>query len=357
MESGRVSLRRSSQRGTAAAALTSTTNMPPGLAPVATPAGDDSRPFPARSALVDDRGVAFLEFRRQLTPRYGIVWTHLGLGYAALVATGLLMTFTAATLPVWLRVSAGALLFGLAHAFIQLFFHEAAHFNLAPDRTANDRLANACIGALYGLEIGGYRVIHFEHHRRLGTTMDPERSYFDPLNMRFVAEAALAVKVLRVLPWRRTFGALAVREAGRPMPGARRQRVIAIALHLSILTGAALTGHVAVAVSWALGLVSVMPLLASLRQLLEHRSESADSAIDYSRVDHGSVNRLFGDGPFAITFGGAGFNRHLLHHWEPQISYTRLRELESYLLRTSAAAAVEARHGTYWSTFWDLLTW
>jgi len=33
-------------------------------------------------------------------------------------------------------------------------------------------------------------------------------------------------------------------------------------------------------------------------------------------------DRLFGDDFFSCTFGGAGFNRHLLHHWEPQISYT-----------------------------------
>lgn len=79
--------------------------------------------------------------------------------------------------------------------------------------------------------------------------------------------------------------------------------------------------------------------------------------IDYSTQPHGAVNRLFGDGPLASTLGGAGFNRHLLHHWEPQISYTRLRELEVYLLRTDAAEGVRMRQSTYLETFWALVSW
>src|SRR5205085_2950295 len=106
---------------------------------------------------------------------------------------------TAAVAPAWLRVAVGALLLGFGQAFIQLFFHEAAHYNLAPGRERNDRLANLFVGAIHGLEIGAYRLVHFEHHRRLGTAMDSERSYFDPLNMRFLAEALLGVKGLRVL--------------------------------------------------------------------------------------------------------------------------------------------------------------
>ena len=46
----------------------------------------------------------------------------------------------------------------------------------------------------------------------------------------------------------------------------------------------------------------------------------------YCAACHGTSAK--GDGPLASTLGGAGFNRHLLHHWEPKISYTRFRELE-----------------------------
>jgi len=327
-------------------------------APVTTPAGDVSVSFLKRAALVDDRGVPFATFRAQLQPRYWVVWTHIALGYGALVLTALAVVLTASILPAWLRVGLGAVLFGLAHAFLQLFFHEAAHFNVAPKRAQNDRLANVFVGSLSGLEIAAYRVVHFEHHRRLGTKMDTERSYFDPLNMRFFAEALLGVKILRVLTRREPLARpTSAGRTERPSSAVWRQRAAAMVVHASILAGSVLTGHFALALAWVIGTFSVMPLLAALRQLLEHRSESADSRLDYTQVDHGAVNRLFGDGPLASTFGGAGFNRHLLHHWEPQISYTRLHELEEYLLRTPAAPDVRARRSTYWRTFWNLVSW
>ena len=67
------------------------------------------------------------------------------------------------------------------------------------------------------------------------------------------------------------------------------------------------------------------------------------------------MNRLFGDGPLASTVGSAGFNRHAIHHWEPQLSYTRLADLEAYLLRTDAAPLVRERQTSYADTFLRLL--
>jgi fatty acid desaturase len=314
--------------------------------------GDQSTAFLKRSALVDDAGLAYRDFRLLLTPRYGVVWSQLALGYVALIVVGAAVVTTASVAPGWLRVIIGALLIGFLQAQIQLFFHEAAHYNLAPGRERNDRLANLCVGAIHGLEIGAYRIVHFEHHRRLGTKMDSERSYFDPLNLRFVAEAMLGIKGLKVLSRRETLSPTA--SVAR---AARRQRIIAAVIHLGIVGVALSLEQYALAVAWTLGTLSVMPLFASLRQLLEHRSEHADASIDYATTDHGAVNRLFGDGPLASTLGAAGFNRHLLHHWEPQISYTRLRELEAYLLRTDAAPGIKERQSTYLQTFWELVAW
>ena len=316
-------------------------------------ADDQSVAFLKRKELVNDDGLTFREFRRGLTPRFGIVWSHLALGYLALLVIGAGVVATTALAPAWLRVAFGALLFGFAQAFIQLFLHEAAHYNFAPGRERNDRLANVFIGAIHGLEIGAYRVVHFEHHRRLGTMQDSERSYFDPLNMRFCAEALVGIKGLRVL---RRRGAIVARASAKSAL-ASRQKIAAAVIHLGIVAGAVATEQYALALAWILGTLSVMPLFVSLRQLLEHRSEDADAHVDYATVDHGAVNRLFGDGPLASTLGGAGFNRHLLHHWEPQISYTRLGEVERYLMRTDAAQALQERRSTYLETFWALVTW
>jgi fatty acid desaturase len=317
------------------------------------PPESDGLEFLHRASLTDRDGVTFREFRRRLTPRYGLVWTHLGMGYAALGAVGAAVVLTAGTAPLAARVAVGALLFGFVQAFIQLFFHEAAHYNLARGRERNDRLANLFVGALHGLEISSYRMVHFEHHRRLGTTTDTERTYFDPLNMRFFARALLGAKALEVLTSRDA----TVSRGPVNRAAAWRQRVLAVVIHGAVAGGALLAGEPALAAAWTLGTLSVMPLFVALRQLLEHRSESADARVDYTTVNHGAVNRLFGDGLLASTLGGAGFNRHLLHHWEPQISYTRLRELERYLDGTPAAEALARHRGTYWQTFWALVSW
>jgi fatty acid desaturase len=316
--------------------------------------GDSSVAFLKRGALVDDAGLVFKEFRRTLSPRFAVVWTQLALGYVALGVVAIAMVLAKAFAPAWLLVTGATLLFGFFQAYIQLFFHEAAHYNLAPGRDRNDALANVFVGALHGLEIENYRVVHFEHHRRLGTTMDSERTYFDPLNMRFFATALLGIKALGVLSRR---GDLVSLTRNAPVGRQWRQRVTAAAIHLGIVIVAWFGGERAVAIAWTIGTVSVMPLFVALRQLLEHRSEDADAAVDYATSDHGAVNRLFGEGPVASTMGGAGFNRHLLHHWEPQISYTRLGELERYLMRTDAAAPLNARRSTYWETFRALVTW
>jgi fatty acid desaturase len=316
---------------------------------------DQSTAFLRRWELVDDTGRHYRDFRKLLTPRWGLVWSQLALGYVALILVGLGVTLAGDVLPYWARIGLGAVLFGVFQAYIQLFLHEAAHYNFAPGRDRNDLLANVFIGAIHGLEIGAYRLVHFEHHRRLGTTMDSERAYFDPLNMRFLAEALLGIKGLEVLTRRE--GVLETSAAKLSSAAIWRQRSLAAVIHLAVIGTAVAARQYALAIAWAGGTLSVMPLFVALRQLLEHRSEHADAHLDYSTVDHGAVNRLFGDGPVASTLGGAGFNRHLLHHWEPQISYTRMRELEEYLLRTSAAEGIRKRQTTYWRTFWTLITW
>lgn len=100
----------------------------------------------------------------------------------------------------------------------------------------------------------------------------------------------------------------------------------------------------------------MFPFFAALRPLLEHRDEKASFVVDYRRNDHGAYTRLFGDDPFSATFGGAGFNKHLLHHWEPRVSYTRLRELERFLADTQMQPIMKARRSSYGETLRRLFT-
>jgi len=108
------------------------------------------------------------------------------------------------------------------------------------------------------------------------------------------------------------------------------------------------------ALSWMLGIGFVFPFLGATRQLLEHRRPDADDRADYTRSDHGTYTRLFAGGLFGSTFGAAGFNRHLLHHWEPQVSYTNLPELEEFLAQTPMRGVMDTHRSTYLRAAWQL---
>lgn len=300
-----------------------------------------------RDTLVSRAGVRYNDFKRSLTPRYGHVWFELLCGHIALILTtvGIVTAYRDWPSLAALIIVVGAMSFGYGLAFIVLFFHEAAHYNIARDRALNDRLANIFIGLFLGQSVGAYRSTHFDHHRFLGMPTDTEHTYFDPLNVTFIAESLTGLKTLKRLAARNQ--AAGAGTGSLLVPGAL--------LHLSIVALALRLGHWPLAVAWTLAVVIVFPFLAALRQLLEHRSEQAKPEVNYSVVPHGAVNRMFGSGPVASTFGGAGFNRHMLHHWEPQISCTRLRDLERFLRDTPAAHVMEQGTTSYASIFLRLM--
>ncbi len=317
-------------------------------------------PLSLKSTLVDDRGVAYREFRRSLTPRWTRIWLEIGAAYAVLAATLIALVLSSPDLPWAIPAAlAGAAVIGYTLQYLNNFFHEAAHYNLAPGRSRNDHLTNLLMGWLFASSIALYRRTHFQHHRALGTTEDSENSYFDALGIRYLAGGLFGVKVVRSLRrWGQVQRSLEARasgssprrtDRGSPGSGSRPSSTWGSPPCWSTV------GSPAAAAAWLAGLLVVFPFLASLRQLLEHRSEEASASVDYTVVDHGAVNRLFGDGPLASTLGSAGFNRHALHHWEPQVSYTRLEDIERYLLRTPIADAVRDRQTSYRDTFLRLL--
>jgi fatty acid desaturase len=316
----------------------------------------DDIPISLKGELVDDRGVTYRDFRRELTPRWGRVWLELGGAYLllALVLTGIVLADPGWPAALFVAIG-GGIVIGYTIHFINCFFHEAAHYNVLPGRRFNDVGTNVLMGWMFGSSIALYREIHWQHHRALGTTMDSENSYFDALGLGYLVQGLTGLKGLRTLrQYRKTESTSA--EPGAA-PRSRRLAWLAISaiVNLALAGGLVLLGSPAAAAAWLIGLLVVFPFVASLRQLLEHRSEDADPHADYREVDHGAVNRLFGDGPLASTVGSAGFNRHAIHHWEPQLSYTRLADVEDYLLRTQAAPLIRERQTSYADTFLRLL--
>lgn len=312
------------------------------------------------STLVDTSGRRYVDFRRTLRPRWGVVWGSLLAGHVSLtifvVAIVLLGNSGPVRVPVVIGLGiAGGIAIGFCLHYLTTYLHEGAHYNLAPDRRVSDRLTNAFVGSFVGMDVRAYRKVHFDHHRYLGTTRDPERSYFLPLDSRFLLEGITGIRLVRALK--------EYRELMRRKPTAGETGrsaslgpvfLVACAVNGSIVGLALWRGAFALAISWVLGQLVFLPLINTVRQVLEHRSEFAEDGTDYRRVPHGPVNRLFGGGPFATVFGSAGFNRHLLHHWDPSVSFTRLAEVERFLMRTEVAPLLRHRQTTYYRAWRQL---
>ena len=283
-----------------------------------------------RSRVDAETAGEYAAFRNGLVADYAKICRDLASGHVALAATvagvGLIGP---------IAVPVGAMLVGFFIAFLQLFIHEAAHYGLAADRRTNDLIANRLICWQVGTDIASYRATHWEHHRSLGTSKDTEVSYRNSLDPGFLAAMLTGIHALRVFVSRKEAPAKGKDRKPRPL-------LLGMAVHSCLIAGLVLLGWWPAAVAWLAGMGIFFPFFATLRQLLEHRP--ADGS-------EGAVTRLFGDDVFSRMFGGAGFNRHMLHHLEPQVSYTRLAELEKYLMATSASAELNARRSSYWSAF------
>lgn len=305
-----------------------------------------------KANLKDHTGCTLKEFKKTLKARWVTVWTELLSGHLALIIC-ILLTIKLEHIRSFLLpfvIIFSAFIFGFIHAYIQLFFHEAVHGNIVKNRKLNDFLANLLIGIFIGQDVKIYRSIHFIHHQKHGTIEDSEHTYFDPLNMRFIISALTGIKVMKVLLSRKN-----TLNTSSKTSRNYKQLFLGISLHAVLLSWAILSGHFVLALSWVIGMGIVMPFFGAVRQVLEHRDFNAKNDLDYYTIPHGPTNRLFGDSLLARIFGAAGFNRHLIHHWEPQVSYTQLPALEKFLLKTEAADWIRSHQTTYTATFLQLI--
>jgi fatty acid desaturase len=205
------------------------------------------------------------------------------------------------------------------------------------------------------MDVRSYRQVHWSHHAHFGGPMDTEISYRDPLNLRFLTESLLGVRALKVVMLRNK-----LQRGGAAKPAKSRSKTGFFVLAGGIVFNAVCLGallylHAGAAIfSWICGVLVFFPFFGALRQLLEHRGELPGPAGTRADVICSATNRIFGDGVLASTLGAAGFNRHLLHHWDPRVSYTNLRELENFLLETYAGSWLREQRTTYWRTFRNL---
>lgn len=303
-----------------------------------------------KASLVDVAGRTYAGFRSSLQPVWPVVARDFVFGYLMLAASAMLVVAATNVYPslgsLWAVI--GALLIGFWLAYIQLFLHEAAHFNLCPDRRWNDRLANLLVGVWVATDIHEYRRIHWDHHRFLGQPSDTERSYFSPLGWKFLLESMFLVGAIRVVVLRR--GKLRDKPARTATRGARgfAMPAAAILVHSLVVVACIWQGQIELALAWLAGNLMVYPLFGASRQLLEHRDSVASAEVDYSIEPHGKLTRSFKAGPFGSFFGGAGFRWHDIHHFDPELSYTNLARVDAYLQGCDAAKAARGKRRSYW---------
>jgi fatty acid desaturase len=303
----------------------------------------------------------WLNFRPTLRPRYGKVWLEISLCLLMMIGGFIAHLLLTARFGNALGMEIGivfAIWIGFWLNALLTFGHEAAHYNLSPSRTRNDLLADWTIWLFFPQTTKAYRKSHWQHHLHLGDPEDTEISYHNCLSPWFLTKALTGIYLISLVI-RYVFGqkgktATYPDAPPNPRPALKAAALVApvraLTIH-GIFVSAALYLHCyASAITWLVAAALVFPFLATVRQVLEHRSADAACATDFHVVNHGPVNRLFGKNFFSRFYGAAGFNRHLLHHWDPTVSYTRFDEMESFFSGTSMSPQLTNARSTYLSS-------
>ena len=231
-----------------------------------------------------------------------------------------------------------------------LLVHEGAHFHLAKNRSINDLLSNMFAGIFVATDTKTYRLIHNKHHQELGTNLDPENSYSEEFDFTWVWSALLGIRVLKTLSKRQKI---------ENSPKQLFMLILSLIFHstmIVVLSTIAFT----VALVWILGYFIFMPFFGSLRNVLEHKYEMKfieDSTIvKMVGSDLNHTTRMFTKSIFSKLFGVVGFDRHLIHHWDPSIPAINLKYVHSFFLTTELEPMLKALPTTYSRAFLRLIS-
>lgn len=304
--------------------------------------------------VADSKGTAYANFRNNLHPRYSKVWFDITKGYFFLLLISGATIFLSNQFYSfwWIIVIISCMLIGYVAAYLALFIHEAGHYNIHPDKKINDRLASIFLCLPFGLSLKSYRKIHWQHHVHLGTPEDTEVSYFYALSKMFLLETLTGIHLLRTIMRKENSSVLTKEQVQQ----SRLMLLAGLVLHIIIVSSAILTGNWPFAIAWMLGFGIIFPFFATIRQILEHRDELAHHATNFNKQQHGKVSRLFVHTIISSSFGSAGFTRHMIHHWDPIISYTRLKDIEEFLLTCDKTASIiQSSRTTYTKVFKKLI--
>ena len=300
--------------------------------------------------VINSEGLSYITFKKTLKPDYFKTWVYIMLGLLCLTALLFIFVLIENIIPGWylLTIPVFSILTGFTIAFINLFVHEAGHYYLCPDKKVNDLLANIFLCSWTGIHIKVYRKIHWLHHQHLATDSDPENSYFNVLSGKFIFETFSGIHALRII-LRKNDNEVLEKEL--------RKRSIQMLLAGLIINGILLFvaiwfNNYQLVIVWILAMLVFFPFFASIRQLIEHRDELAASDNAFYISPKRKISRLFTDGIFSNLFGPAGFNKHMIHHWDPILPFTALGKVEEFLAGCDKTKEIIQRSKTtYFAAF------
>lgn len=291
---------------------------------------------------------------RLSTPRSLLAIAQTGLLVAAAVALAVL------TWPSpWMLLS--IVVIATAQHALFILAHEAAHYRLLANRTANDLVGRA-IGMTSGISMCTYRVTHRLHHNNLYTALDPDTAIHGgyPRGKAYLWKK-LAEDICGLNAWKTFayfFGSPAINDDApgeiRPLndtspelrAAARRDRWWVVGFHVAApllaLAVGGTTGLLVYAVLWVLPMVTVLQPILRLRAICEHGAVtdlSSPLTAARSNNTHGSLlNWLARAALFPHHV-----NYHLEHHLYPAVPHYHLPRLHALLREKGALQGAEVR--------------
>lgn len=305
--------------------------------------------------VVNDNGVSYAEFRKKLVVKFRITWFHILSGFFVIALIFFLSDYVIQKFITWrwLLIPLSALSLGFWIAYLNLFIHEAGHFYIHPHKKTNDILANIILCSWVGMDIKVYRKMHWQHHLYLSSPSDMETSYFHPLTPGFLLETFTGIHLLRLIVKKTNKNILDKTLAFR----ARRMLLAGFLINLFIVSFFIYINHWWMSIAWILAMIIFFPFFATVRQVMEHRDDLAKNEIHFYSSAQKRISRLFSDSLFSKTFGPAGFNKHMIHHWDPHLPYMVLKEVETFLLNCKRTGPIiRSSRTTYFSVFKKLFT-
>ena len=213
--------------------------------------------------------------------------------------------------------------------------HEAAHYSLTRNKALNDWLSDAFAATPHFISTADYRAKHIPHHSYLG---DPHKD--TELKSRFLITGShlwkrVLITLLGGVAWQ-TLHTYTDRMPIDAPRGARARYGVLMVTSNSLL--ALWAWHWGAPLSWfylwALPLVTLTPLLATLRVIAEHQS------VEYAAAGHEqfdqplapAITRTIETSRLtAFLLAPVNFNFHFVHHAWPAIPYTSLPALSQLL--------------------------